>query len=99
MTARVVVYHSYYGCETGCCGHTVALDDEHDKFVFDHISDPPTGNWSTTEHGPASVIAFVRRALEATYGVEHLADVDWSRCLVCDDNDHAVFVGGKDPPY
>ena len=25
---RVVVYHEGYGCETGCCGHYVRLDDD-----------------------------------------------------------------------
>jgi hypothetical protein len=39
---KVVVYHSVYGCDTGCCGHIVELDpdEEHGpsktKFEFIH---------------------------------------------------------------
>lgn len=33
------MYHSYYGCETGCCGHVVEIDTEQgtkSKFDFVH---------------------------------------------------------------
>lgn len=36
---RIRVYHDYYGCETGCCGHTIEFskDGEEDlRFEFDH---------------------------------------------------------------
>ena len=33
---KVRVYHDYYGCDTGCCGHTVEIDDGEGKFEFDH---------------------------------------------------------------
>jgi hypothetical protein len=33
---KVIVYHSYYGCETGCCGHTVELEDGTSQFYFSH---------------------------------------------------------------
>ena len=37
----VTVKHDFYGCETGCCGHTIYLYDMHNhvvaqKFVFIH---------------------------------------------------------------
>lgn len=25
---KVSVLHAYYGCDTGCCGHVVEIDDE-----------------------------------------------------------------------
>lgn len=34
---RVTVYHDYYGCETGCCGHVVKLGDGRRHFDFGHI--------------------------------------------------------------
>lgn len=39
--ATVRVYHSYYGCETGCCGHRIVVSDypdglERERFEFDH---------------------------------------------------------------
>lgn len=32
----VRVYHSEYGCDTGCCGHTIEIDDNKYKFEFTH---------------------------------------------------------------
>lgn len=40
---RVRVYHDFYGCETGCCGHVVEIQDgrygskdTRDSFDFTH---------------------------------------------------------------
>jgi hypothetical protein len=38
---KVVVYHSMYGCDTGCCGHVVELQEDDgeavkEAFEFDH---------------------------------------------------------------
>jgi len=34
---KYIVYHSSYGCDTGCCGHTVESDDEkQSRFSFSH---------------------------------------------------------------
>lgn len=50
---KVVVYHAWYGCDTGCCGHGVYLFNnepsnedldgypsgyDQEQFVFDHLS-------------------------------------------------------------
>lgn len=32
---KVIVYHATYGCDTGCCGHTIKCDSV-DKFEFRH---------------------------------------------------------------
>jgi hypothetical protein len=34
---RVRVLHSYYGCETGCCGHIVELDGKEYRGSFDFM--------------------------------------------------------------
>jgi hypothetical protein len=36
---KVRVLHSYYGCDTGCCGHRIEIDGEEvdDSFEFDHF--------------------------------------------------------------
>ena len=35
---RVKVFHRLYGCDTGCCGHAIEVDDEEveDSFRFWH---------------------------------------------------------------
>jgi hypothetical protein len=48
-TITVRVYHSYYGCDTGCCGHRVEITpadekrdgEEREAFEFEH---PPSGD-------------------------------------------------------
>lgn len=34
---KVRVYHGSYGCDTGCCGHYVEIDDRHrSRIDFGH---------------------------------------------------------------
>lgn len=38
---KILVYHTYYGCDTGCCGHRIEFyptDDDkcYQSFEFDH---------------------------------------------------------------
>lgn len=35
---KIRVTHAYFGCETGCCGHILEIDDEedYDTFEFGH---------------------------------------------------------------
>jgi hypothetical protein len=71
LVSRVVVYHSYYGCDTGCCGHVVELGDRQ-VFDFDH----PFGR---------DPIEFAKDMVQATFGEEHVADLDWDACEIVDD--------------
>lgn len=36
---RIRVYHGYYGCETGCCGHVIEIDEGRSQFEFEHKYD------------------------------------------------------------
>ena len=74
--ARVIVYHTYYGCDTGCCGHIVEMDGEPANHYRDFQFTHPHGK---------SVQDFVRRLVTEKYGAEHCADIDWSACEVLDD--------------
>lgn len=38
---RIVVYHGYYGCDTGCCGHVIELDDQ-ELWAFSHPNEGET---------------------------------------------------------
>lgn len=69
---KAVVYHAYYGCETGCCGHVVELEDGREIFEFDH----PYGEDSRK---------FAEQLLAATFGEEHIADLDWDNCIITED--------------
>jgi hypothetical protein len=73
---RVKVYHSTYGCETGCCGHVIELIGEkpgyarQSKFEFDH----PWEQAETKEQWARDVAAEV---INANWP-ECLEDIDWS---------------------
>lgn len=85
------MYHRFYGCDTGCCGHAVAIFDDEwtlrqdfdpyfdadtDRFDFDH---PPF------EASEAAKIAWAREFVRRELGEEHVADLDWDHCILSDD--------------
>lgn len=75
---KVIVYHTYYGCETGCCGHAIKVDgaEEFKTFDFDHPDARDDREWA---------IRFARKAVDKKYGVDHTFDLDWEHCTVQDD--------------
>lgn len=89
---RVIVYHRSYGCETGCCGHTVErfTDDVVNADGFDPRWDDSASNDGSRnfrfEHPySADLLGFARRMVTEVYGAEHVADLDWDHCVVTDD--------------
>jgi hypothetical protein len=70
---KVVVYHGYYGCDTGCCGHVVTVDGKHEKFEFDHPWD---------EDHKEFAVELARSVLGRDV---HFEDLDWDECLILDD--------------
>lgn len=69
---RLIVYHSSYGCDTGCCGHIIEdIDTSDRKFEFGH---PHGQNYKEYAED------FVREE----YGEEHVKDLDWDNCEIMD---------------
>lgn len=68
---RIVVYHTLYGCESGCCGHTVEIEGT-SQFEFSH----PNG-----QHP----IKFAKDLVRKIFGEDHVKDLDWENCVVIDD--------------
>jgi hypothetical protein len=64
-----VVYHDGYGCDTGCCGHTVEVDGK-SKFIFDH----PFSDEDKLE--------FAKQMVRDAFGEEHVADLDWENSYI-----------------
>lgn len=70
---RVVVYHSYYGCDTGCCGHVIMVDGEQrGEFTFNHPDSDDPLQWA-------------KDLVEEELGPEHVADLDWDNCYISED--------------
>ena len=67
--ARVVVYHGSYGCDTGCCGHWIEVENGETKFTFDHPYDG--------DH-----LEFAKKLIEEEFGKDHCHDLDWKRCEI-----------------
>ena len=68
---KIIVYHGYAGCETGCCGHVVQLGDDDRMFEFAH-----------QDEDKESPLEFAQRLVRDTYGAEHVADLDWANCRI-----------------
>jgi hypothetical protein len=71
---KVIVYHAYYGCDTGCCGHRIELQypDEmvREAFDFGHC---------LSDQDP---IDFARQLVTEQFGEQHVADLDWDNCRI-----------------
>ncbi len=68
---RIIVYHAALGCETGCCGHVVEMDDGAEEFVSSHPY--------TDDDDPRS---FAEQCVRDAFGDEHVADLDWENCVI-----------------
>ena len=82
---RVVVFHASYGCDTGCCGHVVEMDDT-EEFVFAHPNFYGP-DWERLEGKGLEKVQreFVKDLVTKAFGVEHVADIDWDEVMVLDD--------------
>ncbi len=67
---RVVVEHRSYGCDTGCCGHVVLVDDEQ------------VGRFDFMHGGEDDPVGYARDVCEHELGAEHCADLDWANCVL-----------------
>lgn len=74
---RVVVYHAGYGCDTGCCGHVVELDDDRRQFTFAHPD--YDSKYQLTDEATRR---FIIETVTEMFGAEHVADIDWDDCIV-----------------
>jgi len=82
---KVVGFHSYYGCETGCCGHRVAFCNNacepgecrckiDDEFEFGH------------PNSPEEALEFAKELVAKKFGEEHVKDLDWDNCKIIDND-------------
>jgi hypothetical protein len=66
---KIRVLHKDYGCETGCCGHVIEVDGEEQDFYFTHAYD-------------RDPLTFAQYIVEAKFGSEHVADLDWENSII-----------------
>lgn len=71
---KVVVYHQGYGCDTGCCGHVIEVNDEEVRGSFDFSH--PYG---------ADHLAWAKEFVRENLDEAHAADLDWENCYVSED--------------
>jgi hypothetical protein len=68
---RYIVYHEFYGCDSGCCGHVVKAADEFSQSHFNFVH--PYGE---------DQLEFARELVREQFGEEHVADLDWDNCVI-----------------
>ena len=74
------VEHGYYGCETGCCGHTVHFDskDQYSVFGFNH---PYQDDQDKRQAWAERLV----EAVAAERGIKEPVEIDWTRCSISGD--------------
>lgn len=92
--AKVIVYHRYYGCDTGCCGHAVNVFDD-DVAARDAFSPYWNRALNTRDHfgfdhpyddySDAQRLEWAKEFVRVRLGEEHVADLDWEHCIISDD--------------
>lgn len=65
---KIRVFHAEYGCDTGCCGHIVELEDGRHSFEFEH----PYKNEDSQEWA----LSLARDIIER-YWPECINTIDW----------------------
>jgi hypothetical protein len=78
--SRIVVFHGYYGCDTGCCGHVIEMDGV-EEFKFEH---PWIDGLQGVEREQAAR-QFIIDLVNKECGPGHADDIDFSACLLSDD--------------
>jgi hypothetical protein len=73
---RVVVYHREYGCDTGCCGHVIEIDDEEAGWAFDHPD---------LDDEDEARLDWAKELVRDELGEDHVADLDWENCDLVSD--------------
>ena len=77
MTYKVVVYHGYYGCGTGCCGHYMSVNEEDiGGMSFSHPYGTDPKEWA---------LEFAKQRILSKFGPDHTVDLDWENCHVSED--------------
>ena len=74
---KVIVYHRAYGCDTGCCGHVVRVQNDdgtkaEERFTFSHPA------WESARE-------FAEPAIKEEFGADDLEDLAWDECEIVDD--------------
>lgn len=68
---KITVMHSFYGCDSGCCGHVIYIDDkvQDGTFEFSHPYDKNHLDWA-------------KKFISDKLGPEHVQDLDWENCAI-----------------
>lgn len=80
---KIVVYHDMYGCESGCCGHTIEVEHAPPGYLppIDWTFEHPYG----VRNNEAKLREWAENLVREEFGDEHVADLDWDNCRVLDD--------------
>lgn len=70
---KIFVEHRGYGCDTGCCGHVITMEDDAERFLDEKFC---------FAHADGDAMQWAKGLIEGELGPEHVADLDWSRCCI-----------------
>lgn len=77
---KIRVLHTHHGCDTGCCGHIIEVDDDQNRDWSEHCQFELDHPGYKEDH-----LEYAKRFISEKFGAEHVVDLDWENSTVCDD--------------
>lgn len=86
---KVLVYHTGYGCDTGCCGHAVAwFPDDYvpeDKWDYDSPESQSSERFEFVHDYNNEGFEFAKKMVAKELGEEHVKDLDFKNSFIVSD--------------
>ena len=85
---KIIVYHSYYGCDTGCCGHIAEITEPvgEEQYPFGTFNFFHPGlHGLEGEAREKKAREYAENMIREHFGEEHVKDLDWANCVIEDD--------------
>jgi len=85
--AKIIVWHEYYGCETGCCGHVIQMLEDDDPAISEEywLRDYKYSEFAFYHPYGQDPLEWAKEWVKKEFGEEHVADLDWENCRVITD--------------
>jgi len=66
-----------YGCDSGCCGHTIEIDGER---TYNKDGDSCFDFFHPRSNSEEDRLEYAKQHIRDVFGDDHVKDLDWENC-------------------